>query len=75
MQLAQQMALESDMVRAEMVESSEFPHLVQKYNVFAVPKTVVNEKVSFEGALPEPLYLEQVTKATVKKEGLLERGR
>jgi len=56
------------MVRADMVESSEFPHLVQKYNVFAVPKTVVNEKVSFEGGLPEPLYLEQVMKATLKEE-------
>ena len=56
------------MVRADMVESSEFPHLVQKYNVFGVPKTVVNEKVSFEGGLPEPLYLEQVMKATLKEE-------
>lgn len=65
-QLAQRMALESDMVRADMVESSESPHLVQKYNVFAVPKTVVNEEVSFEGALPEPLFLEQVMKVTTK---------
>jgi len=55
------------MVRADMVESSEFPHLVYKYNVFAVPKTVVNEEVSFEGALPEPLFLEQVMKATAKE--------
>jgi len=65
-QLAHKMAVESDMVRADMVESSEFPHLAHKYNVFAVPKTVVNEKVSFEGALPEPLFLEQVMKATAK---------
>jgi len=65
-QLAHKMAVESDMVRADMVESSEFPHLAHKYNVFAVPKTVVNEKVSFDGALPEPLFLEQVMKATAK---------
>ena len=56
------------MVRADMVESAEFPHLVQKYSVFAVPKTVVNEKTEFEGALAEPLYLEQVMKATLKEE-------
>ncbi len=62
-QLAQKMALESDMVQADMVEASEFPHLVQKYNVFAVPKTVANEKVSFEGALPEQRFLEQILKA------------
>jgi len=64
--LAHRMAIESDMVRADMVEASEFPHLVVKYNVFGVPKTVVNEEVEFEGALPEPLFLEQVVKATQK---------
>ena len=63
-QLAHKMAIESDQVRADMVEASEFPHLVHRYNVFAVPKTVVNDEVSFEGALPEPLFLEQVLKAT-----------
>ncbi|MFQ5811890.1 MAG: thioredoxin family protein [Anaerolineae bacterium] len=65
-QLAHRMAIESDMVRADMVEASEFPHLVHKYNVFGVPKTVVNEEVSFEGAQPEPLFLQQVMKATEK---------
>jgi glutaredoxin-like protein len=67
-QLAHRMAVESDMVRAEMVEASEFPHLVHKYNVFAVPKTVVNEDVNFEGALPEPLFLEQVMQATINED-------
>ncbi len=65
-QLAQRMAIESDMVRADMVESSEFPHLVVKYNVFGVPKTVVNEEVEFEGSSPEPLFLAQVMKAVAK---------
>lgn len=64
--LAHRMAIESDMVRADMVESAEFPHLAHRYNVFAVPKTVVNEKVSFEGAQPEPRFLEEVMKATTK---------
>ncbi|MGA9350670.1 MAG: thioredoxin family protein [Anaerolineae bacterium] len=66
-QLAQRMAIESDMVRADMVESAEFPHLVHKYNVFAVPKTVVNEEVGFEGALPEPLFLAQVMQAKAEE--------
>jgi len=60
------MAIESDMVRADMVEATEFPYLVHKYNVFGVPKTVVNEVVEFEGAVPEPIFLEQVMKATQK---------
>jgi glutaredoxin-like protein len=63
-QLAHRMAMENDMVRADMVEATEFPHLVHKYNVFGVPKTVVNEVVDFEGAAPEPLFLQQVMKAT-----------
>jgi len=54
------------MVRADMVEATEFPHLVHKYNVFGVPKTVVNEVVEFEGAAPEPLFLAQVMKAAGK---------
>ena len=66
-QLVHRMAIESDMVRADMVEASEFPYLVHKYNVFGVPKTVVNEEVDFEGSLPEPLFLAQVMQATVEE--------
>ena len=50
------------------MEASEFPHLVQKYNVFGVPKTVVNDEVEFEGSLPEPLFLAEVMKATAQEE-------
>ncbi|HIC95104.1 TPA: glutaredoxin [Candidatus Bipolaricaulota bacterium] len=64
-QLAHRMAIESDLVRAEMVESSEFPHLVQRYGVFTVPKTVINERFGFEGALPEPLFLEEIMRVMV----------
>ena len=46
-----------------MVEATEFPHLVQKYGVMGVPKTVVNETVTFEGAVPEAHFLSQVLKA------------
>ncbi len=62
--LAHQLAVESELVRADMVEASEFPHLSHRYDVFAVPKTVVNETVSFEGALPEAQFLAEVMKAT-----------
>lgn len=66
--LAHQMAVESPRVRAEMVEATEFPHLAQRYAVFGVPKTVVNETEVFEGAVPEPVFLARVLKAagTVK---------
>ncbi len=58
--LAHKLALESDMVRSDMVESSEFPHLGHKYDVFAVPRTIVNEEIRFDGALPEAAFVEQV---------------
>jgi len=46
-----------------MIESSEFPHLSQKYNVFGVPKTIINETISIDGAVPEEAFLEHVLKA------------
>lgn len=61
--LAHQLAVESDVVRADMVEAGEFPHLSHRFDVFAVPKVVVNEKTSFEGALPEAQFLAEVMKA------------
>ncbi len=47
------MAVESDKVTADVVEVSEFPHVAQRYQVYGVPKTVVNESIHFEGARPE----------------------
>jgi glutaredoxin-like protein len=51
--LAQQMAYYSPRVRADMIEATEFPPLAQKYNVYGVPRTVINEKEFIEGAVPE----------------------
>ena len=59
-QLAHRLAVESELITADMVEASEFPHLAQKYRVMAVPKIVVNEESQFEGALPEPQFVENV---------------
>jgi glutaredoxin-like protein len=61
--LAHQCAMESPRVRGEMVESTEFPHLAQKYQVFGVPKTVINETVFIEGAVPESAFLDHILKA------------
>jgi glutaredoxin-like protein len=62
-QMAHKMALESELITADMVEIVEFPYLTQKYNVFAVPKVVMNEKIAFEGALHESKFLKRVMKA------------
>lgn len=64
---ASEFALENKNVRAETVEISEFPHLAQKYGVMGVPKVVINETISFEGALPEDVFFENIKKASVKE--------
>ncbi|MGB9906332.1 MAG: protein disulfide oxidoreductase [Candidatus Saccharicenans sp.] len=61
--LGHQMALESPLVKAAMVEATEFPELTQKYEVFGVPKTIFNDSLTLEGAVPEEMFLEQVLKA------------
>ena len=61
--LANRFAIENDLVLSETIVATEFPHLTHKYNVFSVPKAVINETVEFEGALPEEKFLEQILKA------------
>ena len=57
--VAHQFAFVNHRITADMVESSEFPQLVQRYDVYGVPKTVINETHSFDGAVPAAtLYLE-----------------
>lgn len=62
--LAYNCAVESDMVKAEVVDVSEFPHIAYRYSVMGVPKTVINDKVEFVGAVPEKLFIEYVMLAT-----------
>jgi len=47
------MAVESGKVTSFIVEASEYPDLVRRYQVSGVPKTIVNEKVEILGARPE----------------------
>jgi hypothetical protein len=54
------LALENELVKADMVNAVEFPHLTTKYNVMAVPKIVVNEVHEFIGSLPEDQIMDQV---------------
>jgi glutaredoxin-like protein len=69
--LAFKFAVESDMVRADVVDVGEFPHIGQKYGVMGVPKTVINEKVEFLGAVPEDVFLEHVLLAARRPEYVL----
>jgi alkyl hydroperoxide reductase subunit F len=58
---AHQFAMENPNIRADMVEVSSFPTISQKYQVQGVPKTIINEVHSAEGALPvEMLFIEML---------------
>jgi glutaredoxin-like protein len=61
--LAHQLALESDLIRGDMVEAIEFPHLSMKYQVQGVPRTVINETMHIEGAVPEPMLMARLGEA------------
>jgi len=61
--LAHRFAIENEMIRADMIEAIEFPHLANKYYVHGVPRTVINEMVHQEGAAPEPLMLAKLLEA------------
>ena len=64
MRLAYQFALENDNVRADGIEATEFPDWTARYDVHAVPKTIVNGSFSIEGALPEERYLDEILRAS-----------
>lgn len=58
--VAHKLAIESDMVKADVIETSEFPDLAMKYNVIGVPKIIINETIEFVGAFNEDLFAEHV---------------
>jgi predicted DsbA family dithiol-disulfide isomerase len=49
-----------------MVEAIEFPHLASKYHVHGVPRSVFNESVHVEGAVPEPMMVAKLLEAVGK---------
>ncbi len=61
--MAHQLAMENDKIKGVMVESMEFQEMANHYDVMAVPKIVINDKSSFEGALPENAFMAEIMKA------------
>ncbi len=61
------MAMESDMVQAEMVEAMEFNDLSNQYGVSGVPHTVVNDgKGNVVGAVPETNLMAEIQRAVTR---------
>ena len=57
------MAITSPRVRADVVDVTEFPDVAVRYAVQGVPKTILNDRLYFEGALPEPDVMTAVLRA------------
>jgi predicted DsbA family dithiol-disulfide isomerase len=52
--------MESEHVTADCIEATEFPDLVTRYRVQAVPRTVINQEHALEGSLPEGHFLDTI---------------
>jgi hypothetical protein len=54
------MAIENELITADVVEASEYPELAERYQVYGVPLTVANDKTRIEGGMPEPMFVEHL---------------
>ncbi len=57
---AHRLALANENITGDMIEATEFPHLAQKYHIHGVPKSIINETDSLEGAVPEQMFLDKI---------------
>lgn len=58
--LAHKMAMASDWVTADAIDATEFPELADRYRVRGVPRTIINESVHIEGAVPEAMLMAEL---------------
>ncbi len=67
MTLAHQLAIESDMVQAEMIEASEFQALSSRHSVSGVPQTTINDgAANVTGAVPESNIIAEIKRIMAK---------
>ncbi len=57
------MALENGHISSAIVEANEYPDLIQRYAIDAVPKIVINERVELLGAQPESVFVDAIVNA------------
>ncbi len=62
------LAMSSDKITADMVEATEFPHLAFRYQVYGVPRIVINEVIHIEGAVPERTMVKEMMTVMDEKE-------
>lgn len=60
------MAMASPWVTADVIEATEFPQVVRRYDVRGVPKTVIGDRDAFVGSIPEEEFVNRVLKASLQ---------
>ncbi len=60
--------MSSEKITADMVEATEFPHLAFRYQVYGVPRIVINEVIHIEGAVPERTMVKEMMTVMDEKE-------
>ena len=58
--LAHKMAIASEWVTADAVDATQFPDLADRYHVHGVPRTVINDSIHVEGAVPEAMLMAEL---------------
>jgi len=61
-QIAHQLAMESDLITADLVNVDDFPEMAKHYSILASPTVVVNGSYHFYGALREANFVKEVLK-------------
>jgi hypothetical protein len=61
--VALQLAMHSTKIRADVIEAQEFPDLARKYQLRAVPVTIVNDEEALVGSVPPIQMVEAVERA------------
>ncbi len=68
---AVRLALASPRVQAAVVELTEFPELIERHQVHAVPTTIVDERIVIVGAMDEVALAEAVAEASIEERSSL----
>ena len=64
---AHALALANPNIKAEIIECQEFPEMAQHYQVMGVPKTVINDRAEFVGALPDEIFVNAILESLGKE--------
>lgn len=61
--LAVAFAIANGNITVSIIEANEYPDLAQRYQVYGVPRTVINEDSAIEGAVPAAALLKAILDA------------